>query len=128
MRRNSLYYTKKHLSYNAYFVQFAKLHIFLQIYYIYPFFFHIVGGYVKINMTTYLAMVFTLFEKQKRRNPNCLELRLDIIVLAILLHFNCFCNCSLFLLDLTTESDVGYRSSDEDRRQCTEDYTEQHSE
>lgn len=72
MRRNSLYYTKKHLSYNAYFVQFAKLHIFLQIYYIYPFFFHIVGGYVKINMTTYLAMVFTLFEKQQKAQPQLL--------------------------------------------------------
>ena len=39
MHRNSLYYTKKHLSYNAYFVQIAKLHIFLQIYHIFPLFF-----------------------------------------------------------------------------------------
>ena len=71
---------------------------------------------------------YTLFENKKRRNPNLLELRLVIVELAILLHFNCLCHCSLFLLDLATESDVGYRSSDEDRRQCTEDYTEQHSE
>ena len=104
------------------YIFFFKLSIFIR------FFFHIVGGYVKINMTTCLAMVLHYLKNKKRRNPNCLELRLDIIVLAILLHFNCLCHCSLFLLDLATESDVSYRSSDEDRRECTEDYTEQHSE
>ena len=54
-----------------------------------------------------------------------------IVVLAYcLLNLNslCLCYCSLFLLNLATKSDVSYRSCNEDRKQCTEDYTKQHCE
>lgn len=58
------YYT---LSYRVYIVQIAKLHIFLQFKHIFPLFFHIVGGYDHM-----LSNGFTLFEKQKKAQPQLL--------------------------------------------------------